>query len=68
MFVGLSRDLEAAGSRLHGGGMQGLDLVKDLAELEHELAKKLDEARRSAEQRIADAEQEERRILAEADA
>ncbi len=48
--------------------MQGLDLVKDLAELEHELAKKLDEARRSAEQRIADAEQVERRVLAEADA
>ena len=31
--------------------MQGLDLVKDLAELERELAKKLDEAHQSAKQR-----------------
>jgi vacuolar-type H+-ATPase subunit H len=47
--------------------VQGLDPVKILAELEAELAKKLDEARRSAEHRIACAEQEARRILAEAD-
>jgi vacuolar-type H+-ATPase subunit H len=48
--------------------MQGLDVVKDLAELERELAKKLDEAHRSAEQKIADAEEESRRILVKADA
>jgi len=48
--------------------MQAVEPVKILAELEAELAKKLDEARRSAEQRIASAEQEVRRILTEADA
>jgi vacuolar-type H+-ATPase subunit H len=48
--------------------VQGLDLVKDLAELERELAKKLDEAHQSAKQRVAGAEQEAQRILAEADA
>ena len=48
--------------------MQGLEMVKDLAGLERELAKKLDEARLSAEQRIAAAEEEARRISTEADA
>jgi vacuolar-type H+-ATPase subunit H len=48
--------------------VQGLELVKDLAELERELAKKLDEARRSVEGRIANAEEKARRILMEADA
>jgi vacuolar-type H+-ATPase subunit H len=48
--------------------VQGLDLVKDLAELERELATKLDEAHRSANQRIEGAEQEAQRILTEADA
>ncbi len=43
--------------------MQGLELLKDLAELERELAKKLDEARQSAEQRVTRAEEEAKRIL-----
>jgi vacuolar-type H+-ATPase subunit H len=47
--------------------VQGLDLVKDLAELERELSKKLDEAHQFAKQRVAGAEQEAQRILAEAD-
>ncbi len=47
--------------------MQAVEPVKILAQLEAELAEKLDEARRSAEQRIATAEQEARRILTEAD-
>ena len=53
---------------LDGGAVQGLELVKDLAELERKLANKLDEARRAAEQRIAGAEEEARRILASGDA
>src|SRR5512136_580350 len=48
--------------------MKAVEPVKILAELEAELARKLDEARRSAEQGIASAEQEARRILTEADA
>ena len=48
--------------------MQGLKLVKDLAEVETELAKKLGETHRVAEQRIAKAEEEARRILQEANA
>ena len=52
----------------NGGAVQGLDLVKDLVELEAELSRKLDEANRSAEQRVTAAKQEAQRILAEADA
>jgi vacuolar-type H+-ATPase subunit H len=48
--------------------MKAVEPVKILAELEAELAKKLDEARRCAEQRIASAEQEAQRILTVADA
>jgi vacuolar-type H+-ATPase subunit H len=57
-------------SRLSIGGavVQGMDLVKNLAELERELATKLDEAHQSAEHRIASAAEEARHILAEADA
>jgi V/A-type H+-transporting ATPase subunit G/H len=47
--------------------MEELGLVRELAEIEGELAKKLDEARRSAEDRVAKAEEEARRILAETD-
>jgi len=43
--------------------VQGLQLLKDLAELERKLAKKLDEARQSAEQRVTHAEEEAKRIL-----
>ena len=43
--------------------MQGLELLKDLAELERELARKLDEARQSAEHRVTRAEEEAKRIL-----
>ncbi len=52
---------------LIGGTVQGFGIVKELAEIESELAKKLDEARRSAEGRVAKAEEEARRILAETD-
>jgi len=47
--------------------MQGDELVKDLADLDRELALKLEEALRSADQRIAGAEDKSRRILSEAD-
>lgn len=47
--------------------MQGLELLRDLAELERELAGKLEEARHSAEQRVTGAEEEARRILASAE-
>ncbi len=47
--------------------MQGFDLVKELAEIERELAERLDAARRTAEGRVAQAEEDARRILAEAD-
>jgi vacuolar-type H+-ATPase subunit H len=48
--------------------MQGLELVKNLVKLEHELAEKLEEARRLADQRIARAEEKARHILDEAEA
>ncbi len=47
--------------------MEGFDIVNELAEIERELAKKLDEARRSAETRVAKGEEDARRILADAD-
>ncbi len=47
--------------------MQADEPVKILAEIETQLARKLDEARRSAGQTIAAAEQEAQHILTEAD-
>ncbi len=47
--------------------MQADEPVKTLAEIEAQLAKRLDEARDSAGQTIAAAEQEAQRILTEAD-
>jgi vacuolar-type H+-ATPase subunit H len=47
--------------------MQGQELIKHLAELDGELGDKLEEARRSAADRIKGAEEESRRILAEAE-
>ena len=47
--------------------MQGLELVKHLAECDRELVKKLEETRRYADGRIANAKEEARRILNEAD-
>ena len=48
--------------------MQGIALVKNLAALERELSDKLEEAHRSAEGSIALAQEEARRIMAEAEA
>lgn len=48
--------------------MQGVELIRDLAELERELARKLEEARQSAEQRVTGAEEEAKRILDSANA
>jgi V/A-type H+-transporting ATPase subunit G/H len=50
------------------GSMRGLGLVKDLAELERDLAQKLEEARRSAERGIKSAEEEAGRIMGEVEA
>ena len=47
--------------------MQEFGLVKELAETERELAEMLDEARRSAEGKVAKAKEEAQRILTEAD-
>lgn len=47
--------------------MQGTELVKDLAEIERDLAERLNQARQSADDIIKQAEQEKSRILAEAD-
>jgi vacuolar-type H+-ATPase subunit H len=48
--------------------MQGQELIKHLAEVDRELGDKLEEARRSAEDRIKGAEEESQRLLAEAEA
>jgi V/A-type H+-transporting ATPase subunit G/H len=47
--------------------MQGIELLKSLAEAERNLADRLEEARRSAADMIGRAEEERRRILAEAE-
>lgn len=47
--------------------MQGFELVKRLAERDREYVDKLEEARRSAEARIAGAQEKARRVLKEAD-
>ena len=48
--------------------MQGLELIKNLAELDRELAERVEETRGAADQRIKDAEAEGQRLLAEAEA
>jgi vacuolar-type H+-ATPase subunit H len=52
---------------LNAGSMQGAELLKNLAEMDHEFEKELEEARRSAERRIAGAKEKARRILNEAE-
>ena len=47
--------------------MQGTELVKNLAEVERELAERLNQARQSADDIIKNAEQERSRVLAEAE-
>ena len=47
--------------------MQGIELVKNLAELDRKLVEKLEEARRTAESRIASAQEKARHILNEAE-
>ncbi len=58
----------AAQSGLNGERMQGFELIRNLAELDRQLTEKLEEARRSAGDRIKSAEEERKRILAEAEA
>jgi vacuolar-type H+-ATPase subunit H len=48
--------------------MQGVELIKYIADLDGELAEKVAEARRAAEQKIKNAEVESARLLAEAEA
>ena len=48
--------------------MQGIELIKNLAELDRELAEKVEETRQLAEHRIKSAEAESQRLLAEAEA
>jgi vacuolar-type H+-ATPase subunit H len=48
--------------------MQGLELIKNLAELDQEVAEKVEETRRSAEDRVNRAGAESQRLLAEAEA
>ncbi len=48
--------------------MQGVELIKHLAEAEKALTTRLEQARESAARTIAAAEQEQRRILTEAEA
>jgi len=48
--------------------MPGFELINSLAALEEKLAEKLEETRRSADQRIKNAEAESERLLAEAEA
>jgi vacuolar-type H+-ATPase subunit H len=50
------------------GPGEGLELLKELAELERSLAERIEQARRSAEDKIKGAEEEGLRILAEAEA
>jgi F-type H+-transporting ATPase subunit b len=47
--------------------MQGTELVKNLADIERELAERLNQASQSADDTIKKAEQERHRILAEVD-
>jgi vacuolar-type H+-ATPase subunit H len=47
--------------------MQGLELIKNLAELDQDLAEKVEETRRSARDRVNRAEAEGQRLLAEAE-
>jgi len=47
--------------------MQGIELVKSLAELDREFVRKLDEAHQTADGRIAGAQEKTRRILNEAE-
>jgi vacuolar-type H+-ATPase subunit H len=54
-------------SGLNGGSMQGAELLQNLAALDREFEKKLEEARRSADRRIANAQDKARRILKEAE-
>ena len=48
--------------------MQGVELIKYIADLDDELAEKVAEARRVADQKIKTAEVESARLLAEAEA
>jgi vacuolar-type H+-ATPase subunit H len=48
--------------------MPGFELVKDLADLDHELSEKVEVARRSADQKIQTAQAEAKRLLAETEA
>jgi hypothetical protein len=48
--------------------MQGIELIKNLAELDQALAEKVKETRRLAEDRINRAEAKSQRLLAEAEA
>jgi len=48
--------------------MEGIELVKNIAEIERQLAEKLSEARRSAELRIEETQEESKRLVAEAEA
>jgi vacuolar-type H+-ATPase subunit H len=49
---------------IRGLGVQGSELIANLADLDQKLAAELEEARRAAEARIKDAEKESRRVLA----
>jgi vacuolar-type H+-ATPase subunit H len=48
--------------------MHGIELIKNLAELDRELAGKVEETRQSVEHRIKSAEAESQRLLAEVEA
>jgi vacuolar-type H+-ATPase subunit H len=48
--------------------MHGIELIKNLAVLDRELADKVEETRQSVEHRIKSAEAESQRLLAEAEA
>ena len=54
-------------SGLNGGSMQGAELLQNLAALDREFEKKLEEARRSADRRVASAKEKARQILKEAE-
>jgi vacuolar-type H+-ATPase subunit H len=47
--------------------VQGLELIESLAKLDQDLAAKVEEAHRVADQRIKSAEEESHRLLAEAE-
>jgi vacuolar-type H+-ATPase subunit H len=48
--------------------MQGLELIKNLADLDRELTERVEETRGAADQRIKSGEAESQRLLAEAEA